>query len=116
MSGVRWDIGDLLKWWHDPGVLLECQVETASSWGVANAGFLQTKQGNGPSSWDEGGEPGIFLSCGRILGVSSQVETIMSGNSLSGINGVKDHFRGQEESGISLEMPQSERVSSHVEG
>ena len=35
-----------------------------------NAGTASLKkEGNGPSSRDEEGEPGLFLSCGRTLSV-----------------------------------------------
>ena len=72
MSGVHWDIGGLWKWLHDPWsssqassgdrLLLRCD---------GNAGIPSLmKQRNGPSSWDEDGEQGHFLSCGGTLGVS----------------------------------------------
>ena len=71
MYGVNWDIGGLLKWWHDPWssseasggdrLLLRCD---------RNAGIPSVmKQGNEPSSQDEEGEPGLFLSFGGTLGV-----------------------------------------------
>ena len=70
MSGLHWDIGSLLKRWHDPwsssrvssgDLLLRCDV---------NDGIpFPTKQGNGLSSLNEVGEPGLFLSCGGTLGV-----------------------------------------------
>ena len=61
--------GGLLQWWHDPWSssrassrdrhLLRCD---------GNARIPSpTKQGNGPSSRDEEGDPGVFLSCGGTL-------------------------------------------------
>ena len=40
----------------------------------------------------------------------------MSGNFLSCINGVKDPFNAQRESGMSLEKPQCKSASSRIEG
>ena len=66
-SGVHWDIGDLLKWWHDPW---SCSRASSGDRPLLrcdrNAGIPSpTKHGQGPSSRDEDGEPGLFLSCGR---------------------------------------------------
>ena len=71
MSGMHWDIGGLLKWWHDPWsssrassgdcLFLRCD---------RNAGIPSpTKQGNGRSPRDEDGEPGLLWSTGGTLGV-----------------------------------------------
>ena len=65
VSGVPWDFGSLLKWWDDTSsssrassgdcLLLRCD---------GNASIpSMAKQGNGPSSPDEEGEPGLLLSC-----------------------------------------------------
>ena len=72
MSAVHWDIGGLLKWWHGP------RSSSRASRGDrlllrfdGNAGISSPmKHGNGPSSQDEEGEPGLFLSCGGTLGVT----------------------------------------------
>ena len=43
-----------------------------------NAGILSpTKKGNGPSSRDEEGEPGLFLSCGRTLSVPLECRQVV---------------------------------------
>ena len=71
MSGVYWDIDGLLKWRHEPWsssrassgdhLLLRCD---------GNTGFPSLmKQGNGTSSQDEEGEPGIFVGCGGTFGI-----------------------------------------------
>ena len=73
------------------------------------------KQGNEPSSRDEGGKPGLFLSCDGILGVTL-VEMGMFRNFLSCIKGVKDTFESQECIWISLKKPQQKRASSRIEG
>ena len=43
-----------------------------------------------------GGKNGALLELWQDPRCSSRVETIMSGNFLRGINGVKDHFEGEE--------------------
>ena len=73
------------------------------------------KQGNEPSSRDEGGKPGLFLSCDGILGVTL-VEMGMFRNFLSCFKGVKDTFESQECIWISLKKPQQKRASSRIEG
>ena len=68
---MHWDIGNLLKLWHDPcsssralrgdRLLLTCN---------GNVGIpFPAKQENGPSPRDEEGETGLFLSCCGTLGV-----------------------------------------------
>ena len=96
MSGVHWDIGDLLQWWHDPWIssrassgdclLLMC---------VRNAWISSpTKLGNGPSSRHEKGELGLSLSCAGPsvfpLMADGDVEEL-----LSCLKGVKDPFLAQ---------------------
>ena len=72
VSGVPWDFGSLLKWWDDTSsssrassgdcLLLRCD---------GNASIpSMAKQGNGPSSPDEEGEPGLLLSCCGTIRVS----------------------------------------------
>ena len=71
MSGVHWDNGGLLKWCHDPwsssqvssgnSLLLRCDGNT----GITSP----MKQGNGPTSQREDGEPGLFVSCDGTFGV-----------------------------------------------
>ena len=53
------------------------------------------KQGNEPSSRDEGGKPGLFLSCDGILGVTL-VEMGMFRNFLSCFKGVREPFEARE--------------------
>ena len=83
ISRVDEDIGEFSIGGTTPGVPLEFQGET----GVllrcdGNVRIpLQTKQGNGPSSRDEEGKPGLFLSCGRKLGVSHQWRRVCRGTS-----------------------------------
>ena len=70
MSGLHWDIGSLLKRWHDPwsssrvssgDLLLRCD---------GNARIPSPpKQGNGHSTPDEEGDLWLFLSCFGTLGV-----------------------------------------------
>ena len=77
MSGVHWDIGDLLQWWHDPWI------------------SSPTKLGNGPSSRHEKGELGLSLSCAGPsvfpLMADGDVEEL-----LSCLKGVKDPLRVQD--------------------
>ena len=71
VSGVHWDNGGLLKWCHDPwsssqvssgnSLLLRCDGNT----GITSP----MKQGNGPTSQREDGEPGLFVSCDGTFGV-----------------------------------------------
>ena len=83
LSRVDGDIGVFLNSGTTPGVPLEFQGET----GVllrcdGNVRIpLQMKKGNGPSSRDEEGKPGLFLSCGRKLGVSHQWRRVCRGTS-----------------------------------
>ena len=62
--------------------------------GNAGIPFLM-KQGNGPSSLDEEGKTGLFLSGGRTLSVS-RMEKGMLGKFLSCTRCVKDPFEAQE--------------------
>ena len=74
-----WSCSQVSSW---DRLLLKC---------VGNAGIpFPMKQGNGPSSRDEEGKTGLFLSCGGTLSV-----TLESGNFLSCIKGVKDPFEAQ---------------------
>ena len=67
-------------------LLLRCDV---------NAGIpSSSKQGKGPSSRDEEGEPGLFLGCG-VLSVFLSKADGMYWNFLSCLNGVKDFFEAQ---------------------
>ena len=83
MSGVHWDIGGLLKWWQDPW-----SSSPASSgdsfllkW-EQDAGIPSpTKQRNGPSSRKEEGQPGLFLNCGKTLGVPVECRRVFWGTS-----------------------------------
>ena len=55
-----------------------------------------TKQGNGPSSRDEEGKTGVFLSCVGTLSVPLSGDGYF-GELLSCIHGVKDPFEAQDE-------------------
>ena len=53
------------------------------------------KLGNGPSSMEKEGKPGLILSCGGTHSVP-RVETVMAGRFLSCLKGVKYPFEAQE--------------------
>ena len=92
VSAVDWDIVVFWNGGTTPGVLLHFQFENSSSWlatrmpgllscdGNAGIAFL-TKQGNCPSSRDEEGKTGLYLSCGRTLGVSLEWRWVCWGTS-----------------------------------
>ena len=65
--GVRLEFKD------ETGLLLRCEGNTVIP--------LQMKQGIGPSSRDEGGKPGLFLSCGGKLGVPLECRRACRGTS-----------------------------------
>ena len=71
MSEVHWDIRGLLKCQHDPWSSSRASTgDRLLMRSDGNAGIPSpTKHRNGPSSQDEEGEPGLFLSCGGTLGV-----------------------------------------------
>ena len=83
ISRVDEDIGEFSIGGTTPGVPLEFQGET----GVllrcdGNVRIpLQTKQGNGPSSRDEEGKTGLFLSFVGILGVPLECRRVYQGTS-----------------------------------
>ena len=70
MSSVNWDFGGILKWWHDPWSFSQASSgdRLFLRWDRDARIPSQTKQGNGNSSWDEEGEPGLFLSSGGTVG------------------------------------------------
>ena len=66
-----------------PGVPLEFQDENGL---LLRCGriveiHLQTKQGNGPSSREEEWKTGLFVSCGRKLGVPLEWKQVCRGTS-----------------------------------
>ena len=71
MSGVHWDIGVLLKWWHDPWSFSQASSgdRLILRWDKNARIPSQTKQGNGPTSRVEDGDQELLLICGGILGV-----------------------------------------------
>ena len=75
-----------------------------------------TKQGNGPSSWEEEGEPGLFLSCARTLGVPLEWRQVCLGAFKVASRVSRTLSRLKREGGFTLEMPQWKRASSHDEG
>ena len=83
ISRVDEDIGVFSISGTTPGVPLEFQGETGILQRCdGNVRIpLQMKKGNGPSSRDEEGKPGLFLSCGRKLGVSLQWRRVCWGTS-----------------------------------
>ena len=83
LSQVDGDIGVFSNGGMTPGVPLEFQGETSLLLRCdGNAGIhLQMKQGNGPSSRDEEGKPGLFLSCGRKFGVPLEWRRVCQGTS-----------------------------------
>ena len=118
MSGVHWDIGDLLQWWHDPWIssrassgdclLLMC---------VGNSGIPSlTQLGNGPSFPDEKGETGLSLSCAGPLEFPLNGSRGCRGTSSVALRVSRTLSGLGTECAISLEMLQSERASARVEG
>ena len=95
MSGVHWDIGGLWKWLHDPWsssqassgdrLLLRCDGNARVS--------SPTKQRKGPSSLEEGGEPGLFFSCARMHSVPLECRRGYRGT-LELPQGCQGSFRG----------------------
>ena len=82
-----------------------------------NAGIpSQKKQGNGPFSQGEKGEPGLFLSCGGTLGVPLEWRQVCRGTSLVASSVSRTHSTLKHVGGISLEKPQPKRASSRFEG
>ena len=69
-----------------------------------------------PTSRDEEGKTGLFLSCGGTLSVSLEGRWVCQGTSrvASRVPKTLSGFKG--EGGISCEMPQCKRASSYVEG
>ena len=69
-----------------------------------------------PTSRDEEGKMGFFLSCGGTLSVSLEGKWVCQGTSrvASRVPKTLSGFKG--EGGISCEMPQCKRASSYVEG
>ena len=83
LSLVDGDIGVFSNGGTTPGVPLEFQGETGLLLMCdENVGIpLQTKQGIGPSSRDEKGKPGLFLSCGGKLRVPLEWRRVCWGTS-----------------------------------
>ena len=83
LSRVDGDIRVFSKGGMTPGVPLEFQGETGLILRCdGNVRIpLQMKQGNGPSSRDEEGKMGLFLSCGRKLGVPLECRRVCRGTS-----------------------------------
>ena len=81
-----------------PGVPLEFQGETGLLLRCdQNVGIpLQMKQGNGPSSRDEEGKLGLFLSCGGKFSVLLEWRRICRGNFLRCLKCVKYPLEAQE--------------------
>ena len=75
-----------------------------------------TKQRNGPSSRDEQGKTGLFLSCGRTLGVPLEWRRACQGTSCVALRMSRTLSRLKRESGISVETAQWKRASSRIEG
>ena len=78
--------GDISVFWNcgmTPGIPLEFQGETGLLLRCdRNTGIsFQMNQGNGESSRDEEGTMGLFLSCGRTLGVPLEWRWVCQGNS-----------------------------------
>ena len=81
-----------------------------------NAGIsFQTNQGNRHSSRDEEGKTGLFLSCGRTLGVPLEWRQVCLGTCLDATMVSRTLSRLKRESGIFLETPQWKRASSRIE-
>ena len=98
-SSSRLSIGDLLLLRYD-----------------GNAGIpFPTKKGNEPSSQDEEGKPGLFLSFGRTLVVSLEWRRVCWATSLVASRVSRTLSRIQRQGGFSLERLIWERVSSPVE-
>ena len=74
------------------------------------------KQGNGPSSRDEEGKPGLFLSCGGTHGVPFKWRRVCRGTSWVASNVSRTHSRLKREGGISLDTQEWKWSSSRVEG
>ena len=68
---MHWDTSGALNCWQEPWISSRASSGDRHSFRCdGNPGIPSlTKQGNGPSSRDEEGELGLFLSCGRTLGV-----------------------------------------------
>ena len=78
VSGVDWDIRVFWNGGTTPGVPLSVKLRPPTLRCNRNTGIpFRTKQENGPSSQDEEGKLGLFLSCFRTLSVplECQVET-----------------------------------------
>ena len=88
-------------------LLLRCDGKAGNS--------FPTTQGKDPSTRARGRKQGSS-GCGLDSRASSRVETAMSGNFLSCSKGVKDPWKFQRLSLISLETPQHEWASSRLEG
>ena len=69
-----------------------------------------------PTSQDEEGKTGFFLSCGETLSVSLEGRWVCRGTSQVASRVPKTLSRFKGEGGISCEMPQCKRASSYVEG
>ena len=80
LSRVDGDIGVFSNGGTTTGVSLEFQGGTGLLMCDGNVGIpLQTKQRNGPSSRDEEGKAGLFLSCGGKLGVPLEWRRVCRG-------------------------------------
>ena len=78
--------------------------------------FFPMKLRKGPSSRDEEGEPGLFMSCGGTLGVPVDGRRGCRGTSSVALRVSRTLSGLGTECAISLEMLQSERASARVEG
>ena len=76
-------ISGLLEWWHNPGVPLEFQGETASTGGVMGMpGFLsRPSREMDPHLKMRREEKGLFLGCGVTLGVPLEWRQVCWGTS-----------------------------------
>ena len=88
-------------------------------------GFLSSYDGTsgtpfvasgGPSSRDEEGKKGLFLSCGGTLGVPLECRRGRRRTSSVELRVSRTLSRLKKEGGLSLEMTQQKKASSHVEG
>ena len=68
------------------------------------------KKRHGPSSRDEEGKTGFFLSCGETLGVPLEWRRVCRGTSWVASRVSRTFPRLKREGGISLEMPQWKRA------
>ena len=71
--------------------------------------------GKWTSSRDEEGKTGLFLSCGRTLGVPLEWRQVCLGTCLDATMVSRTLSRLKRESGIFLETPQWKRASSCIE-